>query len=312
VAEHLWTCWERSPSRYTAKRIAAEQFGLVSFQGGSAAVWACNPSLRGALTGGKRDRHGGYPSVKEGAFEPLISPQRHLQAVAAFLRERATNSPRRASHATPLSGKVVCGCCGYRMQLHRLLSRPGTAWTFRCRREGCSQHDRRIKYELLLERCRLHLLQRQDQLLAAMAGLLSKPTVDPDLERKLHEQQGIVSDLLAMVARRPSANLQRELEAAESELADLQLAASTKPEAFDSAKAMAYLAPLFSGELEAEDLGNGAIDIHYTFPTNPDPANFVKSLLQPQPFKDNAALIIKTTIHSLVVKAIEGTIEVRD
>ena len=312
VAEHLWTSWESSPSRYTAKRVAAEQFGMVSFQGGSAAVWACNPSLRGALTGGKRDRHGGYPSVRENAFEALITPERHLQAVAVFLRERATNSPRRSAHATPLSGKVICDACGYRMQLHRLLSRPGSAWTFRCRREGCEQHDRRIKYDLLLEHCRQHLLQRQDQLLSAMAGLLSKPTVDADLERKLREQQSIVSDLQDMVAKRPSENLRRELETAESELADLQLAAASKPAPFDSYKAMAYLAPLFSGELLAVDLGGGAFDIHYVKPTNPNPADFVKSLLKEEQFQNNAGILIKTAIHSLRVLASQGVIEVRD
>lgn len=46
-------------------------------------------TLRGALTGGRRDkRHGVYPSVKEDAFEALIEPKRHRAAVAAFMNSR--------------------------------------------------------------------------------------------------------------------------------------------------------------------------------------------------------------------------------
>ena len=312
VAEALWTAWEQSPSRYAAKRTAARQFGIESFQGGSAATWSCNPSLRGALCGGKRDRYGGYPSVKEDAFEALISKERHMRAVATFLRERASNSIRRASHVTPLSGKIVCSACGYRMQLHRLLSRPGQAWTFRCRREGCEQHDRRIQYGLLMEHCRQHLMQRQEQLLGALAREFTPATVDPDLDRRLREQQAVVTDLEAMVARRPSENLRRELSEARSELADLQLAATIKPQTYGPEvikSFMAFLAPLFSGELELKQ--DGTVSLPQVGPES-DPLDFVRNLLKPEVFSDNAELVISRAIHSVVVKASEGTIEVRD
>ena len=314
VAQYLWSAWETAPSRYAAKRVAAETFGLVSFQGGSAAVWACNPSLRGALTGGKRDRYGGYPAVQEGAFEALISPQRHLAAVASFLRERSSNTIKRTNKATPLSGKVICASCGYRMQLHRLLSRPNQAWTFRCRREGCSEHDRRFKYSELVEHSRQHLLARQPQVLESMLKTFTRPKVDPGLERRIGEVETQVEDLRGMVAKRPTPGMQRELQSALTELADLQLAATTpaapsvKPE-----ELLRFMAPIFGAEVTATECPDGRIEVKIPLPkegTTPELA--IQSLLTPEGFELHLARCVPQFIHSLRVNASSGAVEVID
>lgn len=311
VAEALWTAWEKAPSRYAAKRAAALRFGLDSFQGGSAATWSCSPNLRGALTGGKRDNLGCYPATKEDAFEALIDKERHLAAVAIFLRERATNSVRRASHATPLSGKVTCDVCGRKMQLHRLLSRPGTAWTFRCRREGCAQYDRRIKYRVLLESCRQHLLGRQKPLMDAIVSLFMPQAQDPDFERQLREQQAVVSDIEAMVARRPSENMRRELATAQSELAALQ-AAAIKPRQYrpeDMASVLALIAPLLTGEYAIGADGTARVPM---IGPDDDRLKFTANLLTVESFGMNSDWVISNAIHSLRVIATAGAVTVLD
>ena len=315
VAIELWEAWETNPTRYAAKRMAAGRFGLVSFGGGSAAVWACNPGLRGALTGGKRDRHGGYPATQEGVFEALIPAERHLGAVATFLRERSSNNSKRTDRATPLSGKVVCAACGYKMQFHRLLSRPGYAWTFRCRREGCSLHDRRVQYTAIAEQIRQHLQANKERLLQAVAGQLAPKTTDTDLERKIREAQGQMEDLRAMVARRPSPRLQEELASAESELADLQLAAASKaPTTFNPETALKLLAPLFSGELKwqwDEEAQDYRIDYPLTAAAD-HPMKAIEALLARERFTGNMDFLIPLAIHSVRVDAPNGAIQVRD
>jgi DNA invertase Pin-like site-specific DNA recombinase len=314
VAEHLWSAWESAPSRYTAKRLAAQLFGLVSFQGGSAAVWACNPMLRGALTGGKRDRYGGYPSVKEDAFEPLIGKERHLTAVAGFLRERSTNTRRSEGKATPLSGKVLCAACGYRMNFHRLLSRPGHAWTFRCRREGCRLYGLRVKYRELVESCRQHLLSQQDRLLGAMAGAVAPRKVNADLERRQREACAQVDELRALVARRPTPRMQEELQQAEAELADLQLAANTEPgPTADPMDVLRVLAPLLQGEMPAIENPDGSVNL---FIPNPSaswkPSDMIERILSPLAFENNLSLMVALAIHSIKADASSGAVVVRD
>jgi DNA invertase Pin-like site-specific DNA recombinase len=314
VAQHLWAAWETAPTRYSAKRTAAESFGLASFQGGSASVWACNPSLRGALTGGKRDRYGGYPSVQENAFEPLVSPQRHLAAVATFLRERSTNTTKRTDKATPLSGKVICAACGYKMQLHRLLSRPGHAWTFRCRREGCEQHDRRFKYSELVEHCRQHLLARQPQVLQSLLSAITPPAVDVELDRRIKEVETQVTELRGIVAKRPSPGLQRELQAAETELADLQLAAATPAAPMvPPEELLRIMAPIFEGNYELRTRADGQTTIEVPLPietTTPEQA--IRALLTPEGFDRELAMAVPQFIHSLRVQASSGVVEVID
>ena len=314
VAHCLWTAWETAPTRYSAKRVAADTFGLVSFQGGSAAVWACNPSLRGALTGGKRDRYGGYPAVKENAFEPLISKQRHLAAVATFLRERSSNTVKRTDKATPLSGKVICAACGYRMQLHRLLSRPGHAWTFRCRREGCSEHDRRFKYSELVEHCRQHLLKQQLQVLQVMLSAITPPAVDPGMERRISTAQTQVEELRSMVAKRPTPGMRRELQTAETELADLQLAAAT-PAAPSMApeELLRFMAPIFGGNYDLRTKVDGRVTIEVQLPTGAiTPELAIRTLLSPEGFDRHLEECVPQFIHSLRVRSSSRTVEVLD
>jgi len=316
VAEALWTAWETAPTRYSAKRTAAHTFGLVSFQGGSAAVWACNPALRGSLTGGKRDRYGGYPAVQENAFEALIEPQRHLAAVAAFLRERSGNNTPRANRVTPLSGKVTCAACGYKMLLHRLLSRPGTAWTFRCRREGCSEHNRRYKYKLLVEHCRQHLLARQPQMLASMLGAVTPPAVDVNLERQLKELETQAEDLRNLVAKRPSPGLQRELQAVEVELADLKLAAASpaSPVAPPSAL-LQIMHSVYSGNYEVRPRGEDKdrVTIEVVQPAEHiTPEVVIAELLTPDGFDRNLEMLIPQFVHSIKVEASAPSVEVID
>jgi hypothetical protein len=49
-------------------------------------------------------------------------------------------------------------------------------------------------------------------------------------------------------------------------------------------------------------------------PLSPDagPLDFVNSILKEEPFADHAEWIISRSIHSLLVRASEGVIEVRD
>jgi len=307
VALHLWSCWETAPSRYAAKREAALLFGLQSFGGGSAAVWACNPGLRGARTGGKRDRYGGYPAVEEGAFEALIEPERHLAAVAQFLRERATNATRHEGRVSPLSGKAICRACGRKMQFHRLPSRPGTAWTFRCRREGCELHGRRIRYDLIFEACRQHLLTDLPRLQSALLTLLSPPAVDPDLAQQLAVAMRRVESRRALVAEDPGdPDLQRSLERAESQLADLQLAQSGRqaPPVQPGPFLQAVAALLGGVEVDGD-----AVVVRMPA-GGPPAAAAVERLLSPDGWKANAGLLLPALIRECRVDAVAGTIEV--
>lgn len=316
VAVELWGMWEASPSRYSTQRAAAETFGLLGFRGGSSSVWSCNPSLRGALTGGKRDRYGGYPAVQENAFEALIEPQRHLAAVAAFLRARSGNNTPRNDKASPLSGKVTCAACGYKMVLHRLLSRPGTAWTFRCRREGCSEHNRRYKYKLLVEHCRQHLLARQPQMLASMLGAVTPPAVDVNLARQVRELETQVEDLRSLVAKRPSPGLQRELQAVEVELADLKLAAASpaSPVAPPSAL-LQIMHSIYSGNYEVRPRGEDKdrVTIEVVQPAEHiTPEVVIAELLTPDGFDRNLEMLVPQFVHSIKVQASAASVEVID
>lgn len=314
MAEHLWSAWESAPSRYTAKRVAADRFNLVSFGGGSSAVWACNPMLRGALTGGKRDRYGGYPSVKEDAFEALISKERHLAAVACFLRERSSNTRRVTGKASPLSGKVFCAECGYRMNFHRLLSRPNQAWTFRCRREGCNLYGRRIKYRDLVEHCRQHLLSQQERLVGAMASAITPSKVDADLERRLREASTQVEELRALVTRRPTPRMQEELQQAEAELADLQLAANAETGPRTSPmEVLRFLAALLQGVNEAKKIGDDEVELFIPLPSKETkPEDAIKRILSPIAFENNFSIMASLAIHSLKANAATGEVTVRD
>jgi len=306
VAEALWTSWESAPSRYAAKREAARRFNLQSFGGGSAAVWACNPGLRGARCGGKRDRHGGYPAVAEGAYEPLIAPERHLAGVAVFLRERATNSTRHEGKVTPLSGKVICAECGYRMQFHRIVSRPGTAPTFRCRREGCRLYGRRIRYGVLLEAARQYLLNSGGQVAAALAAAFSPQAVDPDLEKRVVEAQRRVEARRVLVADDPSdTDLQRSLAAAESNLAALLAARNDQPAAMGADVLLKVLGALADGGPLVPEGESGRLRLL----ADPD-VDLVGRLVGGELWEANAGLLVGLLIHSLRVDAVSGAVEV--
>jgi DNA invertase Pin-like site-specific DNA recombinase len=309
VALQLWECWESAPSRYAAKREAAARFNLQSFGGGSAAVWACNPGLRGARTGGKRDRHGGYPAVQEGAYEPLIDPQRHLAAVAVFLRERASNSTRVEGRVTPLSGKAICAGCGYRMQFHRIVSRPGTAPTFRCRREGCRLFGRRIRYSVLMAACRDHLLEHDGQVRAALVAAFSPPAVDADLEARVAAAQRGVESRRALVAVDPmDADMQRSLAAAESTLAALLAARNTGPVEMDADSLLRAMGALLSGAPLVAD-ANGRLRVE--LPPGADPAAVITDLLlRDELWEANAGLLVPLLVHSLRVDEVAGAVEV--
>jgi hypothetical protein len=286
--------------------VAAQRFNLQSFGGGSAAVWACNPGLRGARCGGKRDRHGGYPAVAEGAYEPLIAPERHLAAVAVFLRERATNSTRHEGKVTPLSGKVICAECGYRMQFHRIVRRPGTAPTFRCRREGCRLFGKRIRYAVLLEACRQHLSSIGGQVEAALAAAFSPAAVDPDLEKRVMEAERRVGSRRVLVADDPSdADLQRSLATAESTLAALLAARNDQPAGIGGDALLKVLGALVDGGPLVPEGEDGRLRLL----TDPD-VDLVGGLLRDGLWEANAGLLVGLLIHSLRVDAVSGAVEV--
>ncbi len=298
VAIALWEAWESAPSRYAPARLAAQQFGINGWGGGSAATWACNPSLRGALTGGRRDRHGGYPAVKESAFEPLIEPERHLAAVAVFLRERASNTGRDNRHATPLSGKVICASCGYRMSLNRVTTRPSAPWAFRCRRIGCDRCNHRTTYDTLLEAVRQHLLGRCGEIAALLLGVLQPAGRDLDMEAAISKAQERVQGRLQLLASDPEdADLRRSLERAEAELAALQHTAATKPtQAGDPAVAMALWGSWLDG-------GAAVVGDHLELRVPDsllDPEAVVDRLLSREQFGATAGLLVPATVHSIL------------
>lgn len=225
VAVLLWEAWEQSPTRYASARVAAERFGIQRFGGGSSAGWSSNPMLRGALTGGRRDkRHGVYPSIKEDAFEALIEPKRHRAAVAAFMNSRVSNARGQGKRATPLSGKVWCCDCGKSTSLHRNLSRPGTAWTFRCRSIGCPQYDKRIRYGVIKDAIRGFLFHEDNRkrLLAALVNDLTPVQDTRELDRAITDAEAKVQDFSDMVSKYPDMKPMREqLAKAQAELAQL-------------------------------------------------------------------------------------------
>lgn len=225
VAKILWEAWEQSPTRYTAARTAADRFGIQRFGGGSSSGWAMNPMLRGALTGGKLDRrHRLYPSVKEDDFQALIDPKRHRAAVAKFMKSRVNNSRGQGKRVTPLSGKVWCCDCGKSMMLHRNLSRPGTAWTFRCRSMGCPQHERRIRYGVIKDAVRGYLFHEDNRprLLRALVQDLTPVQDTRELDGAIADAQAKVQDFSEMVSKYPEMKPMREqLAKAQAELAQL-------------------------------------------------------------------------------------------
>jgi hypothetical protein len=242
--------------------------------------------------------------VAEGVYEPLIAPERHLAAVAVFLRERATNSTRHEGKVTPLSGKVICAGCGRKMQFHRIVSRPGTAPTFRCRREGCRLYGRRIRYGVLLEKCRQHLLSIGAQVAAALAAAFSPQAVDPDLEKRVTEAQRRVEARRVLVVDDPSdADLRRSLAAAESTLAALLAARTDQPAGISGDALLEVLGALVDGGpvVEMEDgrlrvLADPGVDL-------------VGRLVGGELWEANAGLLVGLLIHSLRVDAVAGTAE---
>ncbi|WP_216918789.1 recombinase family protein [Synechococcus sp. CCAP 1479/9] len=306
IATELWDAWEQAPSRYAPARLAAQQFGINGWGGGSAATWACNPALRGALTGGRRDRHGGYPAVQEDAFEALIDPERHLAGVAVFLRERASNSSRRSGHATPLSGKVICAACGYRMSFNRVTTRPSAPWAFRCRRIGCSRCNHRTTYDTLLEAARQHLLGRQGEIVQLLLGAFRPADRDQDLEDAIAKAQGRVQGRQQLLDQdQDDADLRRSLERAEAELAALQHAAATRPApAGDPAAAMGLLGAWLSGGVKVQ-----GDEVHLPAPQAlPDPAAVVERMLSAEQFPAASALLVPALIHS--IRAGDSALEV--
>jgi hypothetical protein len=244
--------------------------------------------------------------VAEGVYEPLITPERHLAAVAVFLRERATNSTRHEGKVTPLSGKVICAECGYRMQFHRILSRPGTAPTFRCRREGCRLYGRRIRYAVLLEKCRQHLLGIGAQVQEALVAAFSPAVVDPDLEKRVAEAERRVESRRALVADDPAdANLQRALATAESTLAALLAARNDQPAGIGGDALLKVLGALVDGALVVPDGEDGRLRVL----TDPD-VDLVGRLVERELWEANAGLLVGLLIHSLRVDAVSGAVEV--
>ena len=67
----------------------------------------------------------------------------------------------------------------------------------------------------------------------------------------------------------------------------------------------------FVAEMTLELKQDGTVSLPQVGPES-DPLDFVRNLLKPELFSDNAELVISRAIHSVVVKASEGTIEVRD
>ncbi len=297
IAQELWEAWEAAPSRYAAARAAAARFGLSGWGGGSASTWACNPALRGALTGGRRDRHGGYPAVQESAFDALIEPERHLAAVAVFLRERASGTSRRNDRATPLSGKVICAACGYRMSFNRVTTRPTAPWAFRCRRIGCERCNHRTTYEALLEATRQHLLGRRGEIAGLLLGAFRPADRDPEIEARIRRAQERVQGRQQLLASDSGDDdLRRSLERAEAELAALQHAAATRPApAGDPAVAMGLLGAWLDGgaTLERDEL---RLPIPAVLP---DPAAVVDRMLAVDRFGTSAVLLVPALIHSI-------------
>jgi hypothetical protein len=200
------------------------------------------------------------------------------------------------------------------MQLHRLLSRPGHAWTFRCRREGCSEHDRRFKYSELVEHCRLHLLARQQQILESMLSAITPPAVNAELDRRIRDVETQVTELRGIVAKRPSAGLQRELQAAETELADLQLAAAAPATpSVPPDELLKIMVPIIAGNYDVRTLPDGRTSFEVPLPidsTTPEQA--IQALLTPKGFDYHLPTVVPLLIHSLKVKASAGLVEVVD
>jgi DNA invertase Pin-like site-specific DNA recombinase len=312
VAEAIWTAWEATPTNYSAARFAMERFGITAFRGGSAVTWCMNPVLRGGLTSGRANRLGVYDVVTEGQFEPLIEPERHKAAAAAYLRSRADNNrPKGTSQkATPLSGKIRCACCGYSMTLHRLPSRPSTPATFRCRREGCELQGKRVKYLHLLEAVRQHFLSKPEALLLALQRKFESPAVDVDLEREVTRQQKIVQQLRDTFVMVSTDDIRRALDREEAVLAELQLKQQQPVKRVDPNDLIRWIPSVIQGEVGIQRDGDEVV-LEIPVPkSDTSPMDGIKRLLREDVFQSQEESLVPLLVHHLVVNASESEIEV--
>lgn len=314
VARAIWTAWEETPTNYSAGRFAAQRFGIEAFRGGSAVTWCLNPVLRGGLTSGRANRQGLYSVVTEAQFEPLIDPDRHRAATAVYLSGRASNNRgRNNKKATPLSGKVRCVCCGYSMTLHRITSRPTTEPTFRCRRQGCELEGRRIRYSVLREALRQHLLKKPEAVLKVLIGHFQPPTVDHDRERRIKASQDKVQTLRNTLQVVNTDDIRRALDKAEAELAMAQASKPMPPPGVDPEVMLRAASVLLGRSFSAEQDGDDLI-VSVTVPDGDhNPIDGVKRLLSAEAFQgtDEAGLV-PLVLHHLSVNAVTGAVEVVD
>jgi len=312
VAAAIWTAWEATPTNYSAARFAMERFGIQAFRGGSAVTWCMNPVLRGGLTSGRANRLGVYDTVLENQFEPLIEPERHKAAAAAYLRSRADNNRPRGNNkkATPLSGKMRCAGCGKSMVLHRLLCRPTTAPTFRCRHEGCELQGRRIRYSVLLEGVRQHFLKHEDKVLLALQRKFETPAVNLDLEREVTRQQKIVQQLRDTFVMVSTDDIRRALDREEAVLAELQLQQQQPVKRVDPNDLIRWIPSVIKGEVEYQRDGD---EIVLEIPVPKDetqPIDGIKRLLREDVFQSQEESLIPLLLHHMTVNAVTGEVEV--
>ena len=312
VAEAIWTAWEATPTNYSAARFAMERFGIQAFRGGSAVTWCMNPVLRGGLTSGRANRLGVYDTVLEEQFEPLIEPERHKAAAAAYLRGRADNNRPRGNNqkATPLSGKVRCASCSKSMTLHRLLCRPTTAPTFRCRHEGCELQGRRIRYSVLLEAVRQYFLKHENKLLLALQRKFETPVVNLDLEREVTRQQKIVQQLRDTFVMISTDDIRRALDREEAVLAELQLKQKQPVKRVDPNDLIRWIPSVVKSDIEFK-LDNNDVELLIPLPKDEaQPIDSIKRLLREDVFQSQEALLIPLLLHHIAVNASTGEIEV--
>lgn len=315
VARAIWTAWEETPTNYSAGRFADQRFGIQAFRGGSSTTWCLNPVLRGGLTSGRANRQGLYDTVIEDQFEPLIDPERHKSATAAYLSSRATNNRGRGNNekATPLSGKVRCACCGYSMTLHRIVSRPSSQPTFRCRRQGCELKERRIRYSVLREALRQHLLNKPEAVMKVLIGHFQPPTVDRDREKQLRIAEDQVQTLRNTLQTVNTDDIRRALDKAEAHLATVQASKPMPPSGVDPEVMLRAASVLLGRSFPTELVGDDLV-ISVTVPEGDhNPINGVKRLLSAEAFQgtDEAGLV-PLVLHHLKVNAATGDVEVVD
>ena len=315
VARAIWSAWEETPTNYSAGRFALKRFGIEAFRGGSAVTWCLNPVLRGALTSGRANRQGLYDTVLENQFEPLIDPEQHKAATAAYLSSRATNNRGRGTNkkATPLSGKVRCSSCGYSLTLHRIVSRPNNEPTFRCRRQGCELEGKRIRYSVLREALRQHLLSKPEAVMKVLIGHFQPPTVDRDRERQLKVAAEQVQTLRNTLQTVNTDDIRRALDKAEAHLATVQASKPTPPAGIDPEVMLRAASVLLGQSFPAELDGNDLV-ISVPMPEGDyNPIDGVKRLLSAEAFQGNdEAGLVPLVLHHLKVNAATGAVDVVD